>query len=155
MVHLSNKNSIALWAGLVQVNNFPNNIRRLAHSSHEDCRCVAPPCSRVTCPCWSRDRHQDRRIAASPSWNFRWPRTHCTMHNVAVGIQRRLRTTMPPGAFSAEVDSICAALTAHSRDSLTKKPRPGAAIPRDSVPSVGYPATTTTWATSQAPVHGA
>jgi hypothetical protein len=43
MAHLSNKNSIALWAGLVQVNNFPNNIRRLAHSSHEDCRCVAPP----------------------------------------------------------------------------------------------------------------
>jgi hypothetical protein len=44
------------------------------------------------------------------------------MHNAAVCIRRRLRTTMPPCAFGADVDSICAALTANRRDSLTGKP---------------------------------
>jgi hypothetical protein len=81
----------------------------------------------------------DTRIAASPSWNLRWPRTHCIMHNVAVGIQRRLRTTMPPCAFGAAIDSICAALTAHNRDSLTGKPPSRRSNPARFRPECGVP----------------
>jgi hypothetical protein len=70
--NLSNKNSIPLWAGLVQANNFPTHIRRLTHSSHEDCRRLLPH--------WSASRVCagaviDTRIVASPSWNLRWHRT--------------------------------------------------------------------------------
>jgi hypothetical protein len=61
------------------------------------------------------------------------------MHNVAVGIQRRLRTTMPPCAFGDVVDSICAALTADSRDLLTGKPPSRRSNPARFRPECGVP----------------